>query len=66
MPQARFDEFERKALLAGGERAGEYLDGVGVTDLAKLQPEEWQQFLERVLGGYSERMREFAEGRAPF
>jgi Family of unknown function (DUF6511) len=66
MPQKRFDEFERKALLVGGDKAGEYLDSIGVTDLANLQPEEWQQFLEKVLGGYSEQMRKFASGEAPF
>lgn len=66
MPQKHFDEFERQALDHGGDKGGEFLDELGITDLAKLQEHEWREFLTKVMSGYSERMREFSEGRAPF
>lgn len=49
---------EREALRAGGDRAGQFLDGLGRTDLAKLSEEEWATFLEHVLDGYGEAVRE--------
>lgn len=66
MPQPEFDEFERKSLAHGGEKGGEYLDQIGRTNLAELNEEQWTTFLGKILDGYSTRMREFAEGRAPF
>jgi hypothetical protein len=45
---------ERKAALAGGANAGEYLDSIGKSDLAALTAEEWEQFLLCVVGGYLE------------
>jgi len=37
-------KFEMQAALIGGQYAGEYLDSIGKTDLAKLTKDEWQRF----------------------
>lgn len=51
------DERERVALLAGGRMGGEYLESLGVTDLAALGEAQWLQFLRCVLGGYADAMQ---------
>lgn len=57
---------EMEALTKGGEDAGEFLDGIGKTDLAALSAEEWSEFLCRVLGGYSAHMQAEAKKYPPF
>jgi hypothetical protein len=54
---------EVAAALAGGRQGGEYLEGIGKTDLAALSAPEWQQFLLCVIGGYTEQL---AEDSIPF
>lgn len=49
---------EHAALRAGGDLAGTYLDQLGKTDLTTLNEVEWVAFLEHVLTGYGEKMRE--------
>ncbi|WP_435018473.1 DUF6511 domain-containing protein [Tundrisphaera sp. TA3] len=53
------DEKERIALLAGGRMGGEYLDSLGVSDLAALDDGRWLQFLRCVVGGYADAMHQF-------
>lgn len=53
------DERERVALLTGGRAGGEYLDGLGLTDLARLTDAQWHQFLRCVVGGYQEAVHGF-------
>jgi len=36
--------YQNEAALIGGQNAGEYLDSIGKTDLAKLTKDEWQTF----------------------
>lgn len=38
-----------KAIAAGGAKAGEYLERIGKTDLAKLTAEEWAQFCKTLV-----------------
>lgn len=59
------DENEVTALEHAGENAGEYLESLGRTDLAKLSPEEWQTFLAVVVHNYNEKWRELDSGDAP-
>lgn len=40
-----------EACLKGGEAAGDYLDHIGVTDLAKLTKAQWALFCQRLVGG---------------
>lgn len=67
MPKKTLDVYERRAIATGGEKAGEYLDEIGRTDLAELAPHEFIQFGTRWLLGYAEAIREdIGSGRAPF
>lgn len=67
MPQAKLDDFERIAALAGGSDAGAYLDEIGITDLAMLDELQWQEFLRRVVAGYEHELRrKILSGEAPF
>ena len=45
-------EVEAKGLAAASDLGGGYLESVGKTDLAKLTPEQWQEFVSTVCGGF--------------
>jgi hypothetical protein len=51
---------ERAAILRGGAIGGEYLESIRKTDLARLSEMEWLTFVEAVITGYCEALREFA------
>ena len=51
---------ERVAILHGGDMAGEYLDSLGRTDLAVLAVEEWDSFVECIVTGYCDHLRDLA------
>ena len=62
-----FDPYENRARTDAGEKAGEFLDGIGKSDLAELTVEEWQKFLTTVIHEFGESLRtQIAELRAPF
>lgn len=50
-------KLEADALLAGGQAGGEYLESIEQTDLAELTSDQWEQFLRRVLSGFSESLQ---------
>ena len=52
MTSSELDAIEHEAMIQGGEAAGNYLDEIGETDLAKLSREQWLEFLRRLLTGY--------------
>lgn len=54
-------ENEKKAMEISSERAGEYLAWLKKTDLEKMTPEEWRQFVEVIVSGYIEGMQNLAE-----
>jgi len=56
-PASHLTSYEELALLAGGDAAGAYLDGLNKTDLAALSPQEFSTFLRHVLDGYAASMR---------
>lgn len=66
MPRKEIERFERQALEEGGNAGGEYLDSIGKTDLAQLEPHEWNHFLGVVLQGYADGMREIVSREIPF
>lgn len=66
MPKRQLDDFERRALEDGGNAAGAYLDEIGKTDLADLEPHEWSRFLSLVMTGYADSMREMVRTEVPF
>lgn len=45
-------EADAKARLKGGELGGAYLEQIGITDLEKLNAEQWDGFLKRVTDGF--------------
>lgn len=51
---------ECAALAYASEMGGEYLDSLGLTDLAQLSPDQWQTFLRCIIGGYGARLQELA------
>jgi hypothetical protein len=51
---------EQAAMVAGGQAGGEYLESLGKTDLVKLTAVEWGIFVEAVVTGYCDHLRELA------
>jgi hypothetical protein len=51
---------ERAAMAHGGAVGGEYLDNLGKTDLAQLSLAEWQSFIEAIVTGYCDHLRDLA------
>lgn len=51
---------ERAAMAEGGKAGGAYLDSLGRTDLAQLSEEEWDSFVEAIITGYCDHLRELA------
>ena len=43
---------ERAAMRQAGERAGDYIDSLGRTDMAAWSASEWAAFIEVICGGY--------------
>lgn len=59
--------YEKEALATAGDKAGEYLESIGKTDLAQLTREEWATFLNTVFGTATDELRRLAEENAvPF
>ena len=53
------EEFEKKAVEAGGKMGGEYLESIGKFNLMELSREEWLIFCECVCKEYHEKHAEF-------
>ncbi len=65
MRASAFDEAQTKAILAAGAAGGGYLDRIGETDLGKLDPLNWQQFLEIVFEAYPAAIRAEIDAAVP-
>jgi hypothetical protein len=48
------NEFERAAMEAASDRAGEFIDSLGRPDMSTWSPNQWRQFIEAICGGYVE------------
>ena len=67
MPQQILDAYEIGAVLEAGATAGSYLEEIGVTDLAVLTPEQWREFLRRIVVGFEQTIRrKILNNEAPF
>jgi hypothetical protein len=51
---------ETTAMEFGGLMGGEYLESIGKTDLATLSVTEWDRFIDAVVTGYCDHLRELA------
>jgi hypothetical protein len=54
-------EYEREAIAYSGNAAGEYLDAVGETDIAKLDVDQWDDFIEVIITAYVQRLGEISD-----
>ena len=52
------DEHEAKALDCASEMGGEYLESIGVTDLATVTAEQWATLVACIVTGYGDKLRE--------
>jgi hypothetical protein len=57
---------EREAAIAGGARAGAWLDRIGKSDLEKLSPDEWAEFCGILFAEACEALRRAADDGIPF
>lgn len=58
---------ESQAMTVGGQQGGEYLESIGKSDLATLSETEWDRFIDAVVTGYCDHLRELAaKDRARF
>ena len=51
---------ESEAMTVGGQQGGEYLERIGKSDLATFTETEWDCFLDVVITGYCDHLRELA------
>lgn len=51
---------ETAAMVEGGKAGGAFLDSLGKTDLALLTEKEWDTFVEAIITGYCDHLRELA------
>jgi hypothetical protein len=67
MPPQILDSYEIGAALEAGDIAGGYLDEIGITDLAKLDADQWREFLRRIVVGFEQVMRrKILKNETPF
>ena len=65
--QDEFDRIERKAAHeAGDQDLGEYLGGLGKTDLADLSEDERHEAWRVLIAGYRRRLQDGVAAEAPF
>jgi hypothetical protein len=57
MVKKQFDAFETESMMNGGAIAGQYLDSINQTDLARLSESQFILFFAKFMGGYEESMR---------
>jgi hypothetical protein len=57
MPKRILDAHELGAMLETGGIAAGYLETLGTTDLAKVGPDQWREFLRQLLTGYEQILR---------
>jgi len=51
---------ERAAMVKGGQAGGRYLEQIGKTDLVTFSDSEWAGFVELLVTGYCDHLRELA------
>ena len=51
---------ETEAMTVGGQDGGAFLESIGKSDLATLSATDWDQFIDVVVTGYCDHLRELA------
>lgn len=57
---------EQTALFAASDAAGDMLEAVNQTDLAKLDSDQWKQFIAAIVKGYCAKLAELEKLGVPF
>ena len=52
------NEHELAAMANASDMAGEYIESLGKTDMAKWTPQQWSQFIEVICGAYVDKLCE--------
>jgi hypothetical protein len=66
MPDFEFKRLEQIATVRGGEAAAAYAEEIGKSDMAEMEPAEWETFCERLVGGYRWALHETLKNESPF
>ena len=56
------NEHELAAMMNASDRAGEFIETVGATDMAGWSREQWGQFIEVICTGYVDRLVDLRAG----
>lgn len=62
LTKKQFDIYETDSMMKGGQAAGQFLDTIGITDLAELNEQQFLHFFAKFLGGYEDAMKKSFEG----
>lgn len=57
---------ETEAIRKGGMSGGAYLDQIGVTDMARLSKEQWNEFCGKIFQGVCDELRKQADDEIPW
>jgi hypothetical protein len=52
------NDHEMAAMMQASERAGEFIESLGKTDMAAWSSEQWGQFIEVICTGYVDKLTE--------
>lgn len=58
--------FESEALSHASDMAGEYIESLHSTDMARWTREQWMGLIEVIVAGFGEKMSDLAKTEAPF
>ena len=56
------NEHELAAMMSASERAGEFIESLGKTDMAAWSREQWGQFIEVICTGYVDKLLDLRAG----
>ncbi len=59
-------EAEKKALEHAGQMAGEHIETLPSTDMARWTMEQWETHIETVVAAFVDKMGELSKVEAPF
>jgi hypothetical protein len=56
------NEHELAAMMQASDRAGEFIESLGKTDMAAWSREQWGQFIEVICTGYVDKLTDLRAG----
>jgi hypothetical protein len=58
-------QHELEAMIEASQAAGEFIESIGITDLAEWSGDDWTRLIEAVVTTYTDKLRELATPRRP-